>query len=86
MYPMPDHIDPAATLESLMTFSDGPTCLSHNGDTTGFSIHQAAEYDEVEESCPSAIYKAHAVIRRRLMLRPFSKKDQTPRRETLLQH
>jgi len=23
MYPMPDHIDPAATLESLMTFSDG---------------------------------------------------------------
>jgi len=29
---MPDHIDSAATLESLMTFSDGLTCLSHNGD------------------------------------------------------
>lgn len=27
MYPMPDHIDPAATLESLMTFSDGLTCF-----------------------------------------------------------
>jgi len=26
---MPDHIDPAATLESLMTFSDGLTCFSH---------------------------------------------------------
>jgi len=28
MYPMPDHIDPAPTLEFLMTFSDGLTCLS----------------------------------------------------------
>ena len=32
MYPMLDHIDPAATLESLMTFSDGLTCLSHIDD------------------------------------------------------
>ena len=43
MYPMPDHIDSAATLESLMTFSDGLTCLLYSRDCDWFFTHLTAE-------------------------------------------